>query len=62
MIADLICFVISLCCGGARQGAHERRHMHDIIDDIEKLAEEEFEKLYHRYTHIRRQKNQSLCC
>ena len=57
MITDLMCFVIPLCCGGPRQG-HERRH----IDDIEQLAEEEFEKLYHKYKHMRRQKVQSLCC
>ena len=62
MIADLICFVISLCCGGGPRQGHERRHIHDIIDDIEQLAEEEFEKLYHKYTHMRMQKVQSLCC
>ena len=49
MVADLICFVISLCCGRPRQG-HERRHIHDIIDDIEQLAEEEFETV--SYTHL----------
>ena len=62
MLADLICFVISLCCGGGPRQGHERRHIHDIIDDIEQLAEEEFEKLYLKYTHMRRQKTQSLCC
>ena len=53
MISDLMYFIISICCG-SRQG-RERRHIHDIIDDIEQLAEEEFEKLYHKsvsYTHL----------
>ena len=48
MIADLICFVISLCCGGPRQG-HERRHIHDIIDDIEQLADTGPRLQLHRY-------------
>ena len=61
MITDLMYFIISLCCGGSRQG-HERRHIRDIIEDIEQLAEEEFEKLYHKYTCMRKQKVHSLCC
>ena len=61
MFNDLMCSVISVCCGGSRQG-HECRRIIDIIDDIEQLAEEEFEKLYHKYTCMRKQKVQSLCC
>ena len=61
MFNDLMCFITSLCCGGFRQG-HERRHIHDIIEDIEQLAEEEFEKPYDKYTCLRKQKVQSLCC
>ena len=60
MFNDLMYFIISNCCG-SRQG-RERRHIHDIIDDIEQLAEEEFEKLYHKYTCMRRQKVHSPCC
>ena len=60
MISDLLYFIISICCG-SRQG-RERRHIHETIDDIEQLAEEEFEKLYHKYTCMGRQKVHSLCC
>ena len=61
MINDLMYFIMSLCCGGFRQG-HEKKDIHEIIDDIEKLVEDEFEKLYHKYTHLRKHKTQSLCC
>ena len=60
MLSDFLRMIIETCCG-ERQHVSMRKDIYDIIDDLECLAQDEFDKLYHAYIHARTKKL-NLCC
>jgi len=53
--------IIETCCGERQQHVSMRKNINHIIDDLECLAQDEFDKLYHAYIHARTKKL-NLCC
>ena len=52
MLSDFWRMIIETCCG-ERQHVRTPKKAHEIIEDLECLAQDEFDKLYYAYIHAR---------